>query len=53
MIKMSLFCTLKVKYRISKKKDQRYENLSQEEYGTFINLIIQKAGKGNTVAIID
>ena len=46
-------------YRIYNKRDHRYENLSQEEYDTFINLsnskniIIQKADKGNTVVIID
>ena len=45
--------------RIYNKKDQCFENLSQEEYDTLINLrnnkntIIQKADKGNTVVIID
>ena len=46
-------------YRIYNKKDHRFENLSREEYDTFINLsnnkniIIRKADKGNTVVIID
>ena len=46
-------------YRIYIKKDHRYENLSQEEYVAFINLInnkniiIQKADKGNIVVIVD
>ena len=46
-------------YRIYNKKDQRFENLSQEEYDAFINLsndkniIIQKSDKGNIVVIID
>ena len=46
-------------YRIYNKKDNRFENLSREEYDTFINLsnnkniIIRKADKGNTVVIID
>ena len=46
-------------YRIYIKKDHRYENVSQEEYVAFINLInnkniiIQKADKGNTVVIVD
>ena len=67
IIKMSLFCSLKVRkkdvglssYRIYNKKDHRFENLSQEEYEAFINLsnnkniIIRKADKGNTVVIID
>ena len=60
-----LFCTLKLKdielssYRIYNKKRGHLENLSQEEYDAFINpsnnknIIMQKAGKGNTVVIID
>ena len=46
-------------YRVSNKKDHRYENLSPEEYDAFVNLnnnkglIIQKADKRNTVVLLD
>ena len=45
-------------FRFYDKKDQRFENLSEEEHEAFINLksnkniITQKAGKGNSVVII-
>ena len=44
--------------RFYKEKDQRFENLSEEEHEDFINLqsnkniITQKAGKGNSVVVI-
>ena len=46
-------------FRLYNKKDNRFENLSEEEYEAFINLqsnkniIIQKADKGNSVVVID
>ena len=46
-------------FRLYNKKGHRFENLSKEDYETFINLknnkniINQKADKGNSVVIID
>ena len=46
-------------FRLCNKKDDLSENLSEEEYGAFIqlssnkNIIIQKADRGNTVVILD
>ena len=46
-------------FRLYSKKDNRFENLSEEEYEAFINLqsnnniIIQKSDHGNSLVVID
>ena len=46
-------------FKLYKKKDHRFENLTEDEYEAFLNLksnkniIIQKADKGNIVVVID
>ena len=46
-------------FRLYNKKDDRFENLTEDEYEAFFNLksnkniIIQKADKGNSAAVID
>ena len=46
-------------FRLYNKKDHRFENLTEDEYEAFLNLksnkniIIQKADKRNSVAVVD
>ena len=46
-------------FRLFNKKDHRFESLTEDEYEAFLNLksnaniIIQNAGKGNSVVVID
>ena len=46
-------------FRLYNKKDHRFENLTDDEYEVFLNfksnknIIIQKAGNGNSVVVID
>ena len=46
-------------FKLYKKKDHRFENLTEDEYEAFLNLksnkniIIQKADKGNIAVVID